>query len=194
MKKYISSLIVTFIAFGLISCASTQPETQDTSTVKTITTNTQQRSKELSVGSSSKNIQGKKYFDWGGQCEIKKNKKKVCYIQQVLSKKNEKKPLMISVLGYGDRKKFPTAIFELPKGVDISKGIQLKIGKHKPIGFKGRCDAKGCRAGFTLDQKTFQQIQTDKRALLAFKKNGKNKPTILPISLRGVTQGLQALR
>ena len=140
------------------------------------------------------NIQGQRYGDWGGQCEQAPDNTRVCYIQQVLSEKNQKTPLMVTVLGYGKGKKFPTAIFELPKDVDMKQGIQLRVDKYKPVGFKGKCDNKGCRAGFTLDNPLTQQFSKGKRALIAFKKHGQKEPVILPVSLRGVAHGLKVSR
>ena len=140
------------------------------------------------------NIQGQKYGDWGGQCEIAPDKSRVCYIQQVLSKTNEKTPMMITVLGYGKGKKFPTLILELPKGVDMKQGVQLKIDRYKAVGFSGRCDNRGCRAGFTLDNPLTQQFSKGKRALVAFKKYGQKEAVVLPISLRGVPHGLKMAR
>ena len=140
------------------------------------------------------NIQGQKYGDWGGQCEIAPDKSRVCYIQQVLSQKDQKTPMMITVLGYGKGKKFPTAIFELPKGVDMKQGIQLRVDRYKPVGFSGRCDNRGCRAGFTLDNPLTQQFSKGKRVLIAFKKHGQKEPVVLPVSLRGAAHGMKMAR
>ncbi|HPQ96153.1 MAG: invasion associated locus B family protein [Thiothrix sp.] len=140
------------------------------------------------------NVQGQKYGDWGGQCETLQNQEQVCYLQQVLSEKSNSQPVMITVLGYGKGKQFPTAIFELPKEVDINQGVQLKVDRYNAVGFKGKCSQTGCRAGFTLDNPLTQQFSKGKQALIAFKKRGQQDPVILPISLKGVAQGLQALR
>lgn len=142
------------------------------------------------------NIQGQKYGDWGGQCEVAPDKTRVCYIQQVLSQKNQKVPLMITVLGYGKGKRFPTAIFEFPRnsGIDMRQGVQLRVDRYKPVAFKGRCDNRACRAGFTLDNPLTQQFNKGKRVLVAFRKHGQKDPVVYPISLRGVPHGLKMAR
>jgi len=137
--------------------------------------------------------QGQRFGNWGVQCEAAQNAQ-VCYLQQVLSAKNQKQPLMVTVLGYGRGKPFPTAIFELPRDVDINQGIQLKVDKYKPVGFKGKCDNKGCRAGFTLDNPLTQQFSKGQRALIAFRKRGAKEPTVLPVSLKGVAYGLKMVK
>lgn len=138
--------------------------------------------------------QGQRFGNWGVQCEADQGNRQVCYLQQVLSEKNQQQPLMVSVVGYGQGKPFPTAIFELPKDVDINQGIQLKVDKYKPVGFKGRCDNRGCRAGFTLDNPLTQQFRKGQRALIAFRKRGAQEATILPVSLKGMAYGLQMVK
>ncbi len=137
--------------------------------------------------------QGQKFGNWGVQCEAANNTQ-VCYLQQVLSQKNQKKPIMVTVVGYGKGKPFPTAIFELPRDTDINQGIQLKVDKYKPVGFKGKCDQRGCRAGFTLDNQLTQQFRKGQQALVAFKKRGAKEPTLLPVSLKGMAYGLKMVK
>ena len=149
----------------------------------------------LGLAQAAGNIQGKRFGDWGGQCEKGPDNAQVCYLQQVLSEKgNNKQPVMVTVIGYGKGKKFPTAIFELPKGINMKEGVQLKVDKYNPVGFSGKCDNQGCRAGFTLDNPLTQQFSKGKQALIAFKKHGQKEPTVLPVSLKGMAQGLQAVR
>lgn len=138
--------------------------------------------------------QGQRFGNWGVQCETAQNNAQVCYLQQVLSAKNQQQPIMVTVLGYGQGKPFPTAIFELPKDVDINQGIQLKVDKYKPVGFKGKCDQRGCRAGFTLDNPLTQQFSKGQQALIAFRKKGSTEPTLLPVSLKGVAYGLKMVK
>jgi invasion protein IalB len=137
---------------------------------------------------------GQRFGDWGVKCETVPDKSQVCYVQQVLSEKNSKTPIMITVLGYGKGKPFPTAIFELPKGVDMKQGVQLKVDKNQAVAFKGKCDQQGCRAGFTLDNAMMQQIAKGQRALLAYRPGPNKEPVILPISLKGLTPGLKAVK
>lgn len=138
--------------------------------------------------------QGQRFGDWGTQCEQTPEQTQVCYLQQVLSEKGKKDPLMITVIGYGKGKPLPTAIFELPKGIDMKQGVQLKVDKFQAVSFAGACDQQGCRAGFTLDNQLFQQFTKGQRALLAFRPNGKKEPTILPISLKGLGHGLKVVK
>jgi invasion protein IalB len=138
--------------------------------------------------------QGQRFGNWGVQCETGQNNQQVCYLQQVLSEKNKQEPLMVTVVGYGPGKPFPTAIFELPKGINIQQGVQLRVDKYKPVGFSGKCDNNGCRAGFTLDNPLTQQFSKGQQALIAFTKHGQKEPVILPVSLKGMAYGLKMIK
>jgi len=139
-------------------------------------------------------IQGQKYGHWGGNCETLPDKTQVCYLEQVLSEQDKKKPLMMTVIGYGKGQKFPTIIFELTQGVDVKSGAQMRIDKYPPVGLKGFCEKGRCRFGLTLDNPRTQQIRKGKELRLAFKKNAQAKePTVLPVSLKGMSAGLNAL-
>ncbi len=150
----------------------------------------------LVVGSVSAagNIKGKKFGDWGGECETTPEQEQVCYLLQTLSDKRNNELIMVTAVGYGKGKKFPTAIFDLPKTVDIQRGVQLKVDRYPAVSFKGACDAKGCRAGFTLDNPLTQQFQKGKQAIVAYRVRGQKDPVFRPVSLKGMAQGLQAIR
>lgn len=147
-----------------------------------------------SLALAAGNVQGKRFGDWGAKCEVAPDKTQVCYLQQVLSEKGKNAPLLVTVMGYGQGKKFPTAIFELPKGVDMRQGVQMKVDKYPAISFKGNCDQTGCRAGFTLDNQITQQMTKGKQALLAYRPGPNKEPVILPISLNGLGGGLHAVK
>lgn len=143
---------------------------------------------------AGKGIQGQKFGHWGGNCETLKDKTQVCYLEQVLSEQGKKEPLMMTVIGYGQKQQFPTVIFELSQGVDVKSGAQLRIDKYPPVGLKGFCEKGRCRFGLTLDNPRTQQIRKGKELRLAFKANAKAKePTVLPVSLKGMSAGLNAL-
>lgn len=140
------------------------------------------------------NIQNKRFGDWGGNCQASQQSGKVCYLEQTVSKKGVKKPLMVTVIGYAPGKPHPTVIIELPNIVDMPKGVHLMVDQNEPVSFKGDCNAKGCRSGFALDAKMTRQFKKGRKAVVAFTRKGQKKPTLLPISLMGVTAGLNALR
>jgi len=146
------------------------------------------------TASAAGNVQGQKYGDWGGQCETTPQQERVCYLLQTLSDKKTNELIMATAVGYGKDKNFPTAIFDLPKTVDIQKGVQLKVDRYPAVSFKGACDGKGCRAGFTLDNPLTQQFSKGKQAVIAYRIRGQQEPVFRPVSLRGMAQGLAALR
>ncbi|MBK8452023.1 MAG: invasion associated locus B family protein [Thiofilum sp.] len=139
-------------------------------------------------------VQGVRFGDWGGNCQTAQNGKAVCYLEQTVSKEGSDQPLMVTVIGYAPNKKNPTIILELPAGVDMRQGVHLQVDLNAPVSFVGDCQPRGCRAGFALDDNMTAQFKKGKKAVVAFTPSNTNKPMLLPISLKGISSGLQALR
>ncbi|HHC73947.1 MAG TPA: hypothetical protein ENK78_02580 [Thiothrix sp.] len=136
------------------------------------------------------NIQGQRFQDWGGNCEVIE-REQVCYLQQILTERN--KPLLVSVIGYTQGKRYPTFVVELQGQADLNKGLFLQIDQNTKLRFTGSCQKQVCTAGFTLDAKMLKQLKKGRKAMLTYTpKVGKTRK--LPISLMGITSGLQALR
>lgn len=139
-------------------------------------------------------VQGVRFGDWGGNCQTAQNGKAVCYLEQTVSKEGSDQPLMVTVMGYAPNKQNPTIILELPANVDMRQGVHLQVDLNAPVSFVGDCQPKGCRAGFALDDNMTAQFKKGKKAVVAFTPSTTNKPMLLPISLKGISSGLQALR
>ncbi|MGV6809000.1 MAG: invasion associated locus B family protein [bacterium] len=135
-------------------------------------------------------IQGQRFQDWGGNCEMIE-REQVCYLQQILTERN--KPLLVSVIGYTQGKRYPTLVVELNGQADLKKGLFLQVDQKTKIRFTGKCQKKVCTAGFTLDAPMLKQLKKGRKAMFTYTPNtGKTRQ--LPISLMGITSGLQALR
>lgn len=140
------------------------------------------------IESRAADIQGMRFQDWGGNCVDK-----VCYIQQVLSKGEE--PYMVTVIGYAQGNPYPTVIFELPKETNVKDGITLKVDSKASITFSGDCDEKGiCRAGFALDPRMMKQFKKGRQATVSFTRGKDKQQESLPLSLMGITHGLNLLK
>lgn len=131
-------------------------------------------------------LEGKRFGDWGATCD-----QNACYLQQILNEGN--KPLLATAIGYPPGKNFPAVLFHLPKGTQMKDGVQLRVDKYPAIKFDGKCDKQACFAGFALDDKMMAQFSKGTRALVLFTPAPKQKPVILPISLKGLGQGLPAV-
>jgi invasion protein IalB len=132
------------------------------------------------------NIQGMRFGDWGGNCEGQ-----ACFVQQVLSSNDA--PVMVTVIGYAPGKPLPTIIFELPAGSYLKAGVQLQVDKNPPVKFTGSCTKDYCRAGFAMDESMLQQFHQGQKASLTFTSAAKQKPTALPLSLKGAAKALDML-
>lgn len=132
-------------------------------------------------------IQGMQFQDWGGNCV-----EQVCYLQQILSKGEA--PYMVTVIGYAQGKPYPTVIFELPASAQVQDGVTLQVDNKPPINFAGSCEDGVCRAGFALDPRMMQQFKKGRQATVTFSTGQDGATESLPLSLMGVTKGLNALR
>jgi invasion protein IalB len=135
-------------------------------------------------------VQGQQFQHWGGNCEIV-DKQRVCYLQQILTE--NKKPLLVTVIGYTAEKKYPTLFLELSASVQLNKTIALRVDRKKAIYFDVQCEKGKCMAGFGMDALMLKQFKKGRRAVLSYTNHQGHKRE-LPISLMGVTAGLKALQ
>ncbi|HPQ94506.1 MAG: invasion associated locus B family protein [Thiothrix sp.] len=137
-------------------------------------------------------LQGQRFQDWGGNCEAGAYNRNICYLEQVLSHNDQ--PLMITVIGYAPGKPMPTIFFELPKDIAIQNGITLQVDNQAPIRFQGQCNETRCTAGFALDQKILAQFRKGRRATVSYQGQADSRQVQLPLSLMGISAGLNALQ
>lgn len=135
-------------------------------------------------------VQGLQFKNWGGNCEIV-DKQEVCYLQQILIE--NKKPLLVTVIGYTDKKKYPTLFLELSADIQPNKSVALRVDRKKAIYFDAQCKNGKCMAGFGMDALMLKQFKKGRRAILSYTNHQGGKRE-LPISLMGITAGLKALQ
>ena len=141
----------------------------------------------LAVG----NIQGKRFQDWGGNCQATAQGRH-CYLEQVLRDGEQK--VMISVIGYRPGQSLPSMAFELPPNIHLAAGFTLSINQDPITRFKGSCTPQRCTASFQLTASILQQFQRGQAAQLSYLSTPHQRPVDLPLSLMGITAGLKALR
>ena len=141
----------------------------------------------LAVG----NIQGKRFQDWGGNCQATAQGRH-CYLEQVLRDGEQK--VMISVIGYRPGQSLPSMAFELPPNIHLATGFTLSINQGPITRFKGSCTPQRCTASFQLTASILQQFQRGQTAQLSYLSTPHQRPVDLPLSLMGITAGLKALR
>lgn len=134
------------------------------------------------------------YGDWRLKCEMTPYDINECFVEQIIREQGQNGTIMTAMIGYGNKKNLPTFVLELPKGIDMSQGIRLRVDKYEPVNFSGECDNQGCRAKFRLNQPLTQQISKGKKVFVAFRKEGIGEPTVLTVSLKGMSAALYILQ
>ncbi|WP_298610248.1 invasion associated locus B family protein [uncultured Thiothrix sp.] len=137
------------------------------------------------------NIQGKRFQDWGGNCQVTEQVQH-CYLEQVLHDGEQK--VMVSVIGYLPNQKVPSMAFELPPNIHLPAGFTLSLDERPVTRFKGKCSVQRCTASFQLSPQILQQFQTGQAATLSYLSTPNQRPVTLPLSLMGITAGLNALK
>ncbi|TXH68211.1 MAG: hypothetical protein E6Q83_14050 [Thiothrix sp.] len=137
------------------------------------------------------NIQGKRFQDWGGNCQATQQGQH-CYLEQVLHDGEQK--VMISVIGYLPGQKVPSMAFELPPNIHLPAGFTLSMNERPVTRFKGKCSVQRCTASFQLTTPLVQQFQKGQAATLSYLSTPNQRPVSLPLSLMGITAGLRALK
>lgn len=137
------------------------------------------------------NVQGKRFQDWGGNCQVTQQGRH-CYLEQVLHDGEQK--VMISVIGYLPRQPVPSMAFELPPNIHLPAGFTLSIAERPVTRFKGKCSAQRCTASFQLTPQILQQFQKGQAATVAYVSTPHQRPVSLPLSLMGISAGLNALK
>ncbi|HMT94346.1 invasion associated locus B family protein [uncultured Thiothrix sp.] len=146
----------------------------------------------VSIGTQAAgNVQGKRFQDWGGNCQVA-NQVRHCYLEQVLHDGEQK--VMVSVIGYLPGQKIPSMAFELPPNIHLPSGFTLSLNERPTLRFKGKCSAQRCTASFQLTPKILQQFQKGQAATVSYLSTPNQRPVNLPLSLMGISAGLNALK
>ncbi len=144
------------------------------------------------IQAADHNFKGKRFKAWSGNCEPGQQAAEVCYLEQVLMQNGEE--ALRAIIGYARGRPNPTVFFELPLGADIEAGVTLQVDNAETIRFRGRCTQLRCSAGFIMDQTIRQQFIKGRKAAVSYMPASGQEPIVLPVSLMGVTAGLNALQ
>jgi invasion protein IalB len=139
---------------------------------------------------------GQAYEDWQVRCaRPNETAPEQCHIGQTVVTKENGKPFLYIGVGYApDRPDGPVLLVTVPLGIHLPSGVTLQIDQGQPLGLLvERCDRNGCHAGLALDGKTLASMQKGLMARVSIRDSARN-PVKVPISLKGFTAGLAALR
>ncbi len=137
---------------------------------------------------------GEQIGDWTFQCQALTASDTRCSISQVVFNPQKKPVVRATFLPLGKNKKLGLVVLA-PLGMFLGTGIAGKIDEGKQFNFiLQHCGKQGCRAAIQVSDKMKSALQKGSRLALAFKMRANAKAVLVPISLKGFTKALNALK
>lgn len=146
-----------------------------------------------------KAIDGHNFENWTGKCEINRDASgkeigRQCFIFQNLVLKAGGQRVLHVAIGYLPGLDEPIALFTLPLGILLPPGVTLRVDDGEPVRFPvERCETGGCRAGIKLEEGLVKELENGTNAEVIFDDAARH-PIKVPLSLKGLSAGLKALR
>ena len=135
----------------------------------------------------------KTYGDWQYSCLNFADGKAQCSIVQTLSDTKTKQPVFQWRIGQNGSGGL-LGIWQTPTGVMVNRGIVLDVGTPKPIAIPYEyCGQGGCEATGNLATDFLASIGKAQKATATVFARGE-KPITFPISVKGLADGLAALK
>ncbi len=138
---------------------------------------------------------GDKFKDWTVHCEKPDDATpEQCVIFQTLVNNDTQKPVLQLTVGYLGPEKEPVALFQVPLGVALRPGVDVKVDSKDLVRIPfERCDPGGCMAGLALSSQLISALKGgSKGQVIVHDASGRQVP--LEVSLSGFTAGFDALR
>jgi invasion protein IalB len=147
---------------------------------------------------AQKFTRSKVFGDWILQCSKddspKSTAKERCNLKQrMLNKKGQ--VMMQVVVGRIGNQKHLSAVFTLPLGFSIPKGVSISVDKNKPRKLTvNTCLQGGCIAETKINWAMRKEMSAGKQLKVAMTVGGKSQLIELPISLKGISNGIKSIK
>ena len=117
-----------------------------------------------------------------------------CEMYQQVSEQETEQTVLEVVIGYPQGSGQPVALFNLPLGMRLPPGVELRVDDNEPVAFPVQlCLGTGCRADIELGETLVAQMRAGAEAVLTIvDPQGRNVE--LPMSLLGFSAALDALQ
>ncbi|MCC7412578.1 MAG: invasion associated locus B family protein [Gammaproteobacteria bacterium] len=139
--------------------------------------------------------EGDTFDNWTIHCEpVKAEQRSQCFIfQDLVLREGGQRVLRVSI-GYLPDLEEPIALVTLPLGISLPPGAAVQIDDNPPTRFGiERCEPNGCQGGFKLAPANLEQFKKGTEAQVTFH-DPSRQPVTVPLSLKGFSAGLRALR
>lgn len=135
----------------------------------------------------------KPFGDWVLRCTEVRAGVTDCILQQKIISQESKLPVAAFAIGSHEQSKALRLTAVLPLGLDIPAGVSGKAG-DVPLEFTVQtCVKRGCVASTALDEKLLSALHGRDAFTTTFRMRGVQQAVTLPVSLKGLDEGLKAL-
>jgi invasion protein IalB len=143
----------------------------------------------------AQNPHGKVFDAWRVQCNSATGAPSACRTFQNVVLKESREPILQVLVGFPDQSKFPIGQFVVPLGVHLPSGVRLKIddGQEYQLSVEV-CLPQGCQIRFGFDENFLNLFKKGTQATVSFYGGAKHQPYNVPVSLKGFTAALDAIK
>ena len=137
---------------------------------------------------------GDAFGNWLVNCETDdESGRQGCFLVQNLVLRESGQRVLQIAIGYVAEAPEPIALISLPLGISLPPGTTLKIDELEPTRIAvERCEPNGCRAGVKLGAELLKTFINGNQLTITFH-DAKRQPIDVPLSLKGIEDGLTAL-
>jgi len=133
------------------------------------------------------------FGDWTLHCAEIKPGVTDCVLRQRIVSQETKLPVASFAFGTQEQSKALRLTAILPLGLDIPAGVSGKAG-DVPLAFTVQtCVRRGCVASLMVDEKALAGLHGRDAFTATFRMRGVAEAVTLPVSLKGLDEGLKAL-
>jgi invasion protein IalB len=139
---------------------------------------------------------GKIFDSWRVMCNVPGGAPSKCRMFQNVVLKETREPILQFIIGYsGQASPFPIGLFIVPLGIHLPSGVTLKVDGGQAYQLSVEvCLPQGCQIRFGFDKNFLDLFKKGSKATVSFFSGGNRQPYNVPVSLKGFSAALAAIR
>jgi len=134
-----------------------------------------------------------KVGDWGLSCQNRPEKRNLCSMSQKILSKDNNEILMHVSVSYADGIESPIINIRLPLGINLPKGVAIKVGESSVSYPFIYCDKNACYSVISVDESTLNLFSSHDKGTIFFN-DLNNQVLSLPFSLTGFSAALAQIK
>jgi len=133
------------------------------------------------------------FGDWVLHCAKLSGGQEACALHQKIMARDTRLPVASIALARHDQSHELRLAAVLPLGLDIPAGVAGKAGSTPLLLSVQTCVRRGCIASTTVSDSLLETLRGAESLSITFKMRGVGEATTIPVSLKGLDEGLKAL-